>query len=634
MKEKQRELLVFLVEKEQSFTSKQLSSYLNISQRTVKNYVKELNSHDTQLVIASSQKGYLAIPERAVALLEQEEQVLTIPQDYMERAYYIIKKILISHDIVSIFDLCEELHVSYSTLKNLLAKMNSTFESFDIHFSSTNNYLKIIGEEKDKRKLMSHIIYTETNNNFFNWSGLFQSYGETYIKHLSAIVKQVFEQNHYDINDFSFMSLILHLTILINRVRSGKYIEGETILPIGQLKEKKIIDDLCDAIEDSFDLTLTLSEISEIYVLFKTDVNLSLSQNAQEAQELVGAAIYHKAISLIKSVNQMYKIDLMTDSFIIPFVLHLKRLKTRLSYHSYNKNPMIQSIKQSFPLIYEIAVYLSMELEKDSQIVIVEDEVAFIALHVGTEMERQQKNAEKIKCVLLCPDYMAINSRLEDFLLSNFNHELHLVSSVTYQHQLSSLDFDLLITTIETEPNSQYKVFQISLFDVERSKSALYQVINQLKTQSKNNILKQNFEQYFQPAIFFVNPQFSTKEDLINQISQQLVDLDYVSESFGTHVLEREQMSATSYGQIAIPHSVHMDAIKTCVAVIIMTEGFLWDNTVVNVILLTAINDVDRRNFRIIYEAILELFEEKDIAQLAGSLSTFQDFKQFVETNV
>ncbi|MBP1042578.1 transcription antiterminator [Vagococcus sp. BWB3-3] len=633
MKEKQRELLLFLVEKEQPLTSKQLSSHLGISQRTIKNYVKELNSHDSQLVIASSQQGYLAIKDSAMALLEHAEQVVTIPQDYMERAYYIIKKLLISHEIVSIFDLCEELHISYSTLKNLLTKMNGTFESFHLHFSSTNNYLKIVGEEKDKRSLMSHIIYTETNNNFFNWNGLFQSYGEAYIKNLSAVIKDVFKQNHYDINDFSFMSLILHLTILINRVRSGKYIEGETILNIEQ-KEKKIMEDLCEAIETSFDITLTPSEISEIYILFKTDVNLSLVQNTKEVKELVGGPIYHKAIALIESVNQMYKIDLMTDHFIIPFVLHLKRLKTRLKYHTYNKNPMIQSIKQSFPLIYEIAVYLSMQLEKDNQVVMVEDEVAFIALHVGTEMERQQKNAEKIKCVLLCPDYMAICTRIEGFLLANFNHDLHLVASVRYQHQLDALDFDLLITTFEIEPTSQYKIFQINLFDVERSKSALYQVINQIKTQSKNNILKQNFDQYFQPAIFFVNPPFSTKEELISQLSQQMATLDYVSESFGPHVLEREQMSATSYGQIAIPHSIHMDAIKTSVSVIIMTEGFLWDDTLVNIILLTAINDVDRRNFRIIYEAILELFEEKDIAQLASSLLTFQDFKQFVDANV
>lgn len=633
MKEKQRELLVFLVEKEQAITSKQLSSYLNISQRTVKNYVREINDYGVQAIV-SSQKGYMAIKGNALALLEKNQQGSIIPQDYMERAYYIIKKILISHEIASIFDLCEELHVSFSTLKNLLTKMNSTFETFNITFSSTHNYLEIIGEEKEKRKLMSHIIYTETNNNFFNWTGLFQSYGETYIKDLSATVKQVFKQNHYAINDFSFMSLILHLTILINRVRSGKYIDGETILTIEQPKEKKIIDDLCFAIERAFDIRLTPSEVSEIYVLFKTDVNLSMSQNAKDAKELVGEAIYHKAIALIESVNQMYKINLMTDHFIIPFVLHLKRLNTRLSHNAYNKNPMIQSIKQSFPLIYEIAVYLSMQLEKESDSVIVEDEVAFIALHVGTEMERQQKNADKIKCVLFCPNYMTIHSRLEEFLITHFNQDLHLVASVNYQHELELLDFDLLITTVDVKPTSHYQIFQMSFFDFKRSKSALYQVIDQLKTQSKNNILKQNFDQYFQPSTFFVNPSFTSKDDLITTISKKMAELGHVSKNFGRKVLEREQMSATAYGQIAIPHSIHMDAIKTCVSVIIMPDGFLWEDTVVNIILLTAINDVDRRHFRIIYEAILELFEEKDIAQLAASISNFKQFKEFVKGNV
>lgn len=631
MKEKQEEMIRLLLELDDAIPSKSIASQLNISQRTVKNYVKEINCLVQEPVLLSSQQGYVANKNLLIKLLDDDDEDKKIPQTYMERAYYMIKQLIMKHQPIQWSDLCAEMFIEYSTLKNDISKMNKTFEAFNVYFLCKNNLLLIKGSEKSKRKLMSHIIYEETNNNFFNLEVLYATYGKEYIEQLSMIVRQVFKQNNYYINDFAFMNLILHLTILIDRVLYGKVIHNHVKLNIERTVEEKIIMELCLAIEEEFEVVLETAEVAEIYLLFKTDVNISLNNNSQEIKSSVGDNIYKKATKLVELISKNYMIDLMTESFLTPFSLHLKGLISRLRNNTFNKNPMIDNIKQNCPIIYEIAIFISLQLSKELDTKIEEDEVAYIALHVGSEIERQKKNNGKVKCVVYSPDYMNLREHIEQFLLFNYSNDLTIISSINYPHQMIDLSFDLLITTLEVEPSTEYTIFNISPFNFEKSKTKLYHVIEQIQMISNQNILKLNFDNYFSKEMFYHDPPFSDKNELLHEVCQNMVKLGVVNPSFEQHVLEREYMSSTVFGNIAIPHSVHMEAIKTCIVVIVSKEGIVWNGQRVHIVLLTAINTLDRRNFRIIYEALLELFEQHNGSQVVADVNTFQKFKQFVE---
>jgi len=77
-----------------------------------------------------------------------------------------------------------------------------------------------------------------------------------------------------------------------------------------------------------------------------------------------------------------------------------------------------------------------------------------------------------------------------------------------------------------------------------------------------------------------------------------------------------------------------MDAIKTNISILISEKGILWDGNLVNIVFLTSINEIDKRHFRIIYEAILELIEKKDIHHISKKLTTFKLFKSFMFSEV
>lgn len=86
--------------------------------------------------------------------------------------------------------------------------------------------------------------------------------------------------------------------------------------------------------------------------------------------------------NIIKNVDELFFINLDSDNFIAPFMLHLKNLKNRLIKNNLLKNPMLDSIKISCPTIYDISTFIAYQLTLSFHENVNEDEIAFIALHV------------------------------------------------------------------------------------------------------------------------------------------------------------------------------------------------------------------------------------------------------------
>ena len=77
-----------------------------------------------------------------------------------------------------------------------------------------------------------------------------------------------------------------------------------------------------------------------------------------------------------------------------------------------------------------------------------------------------------------------------------------------------------------------------------------------------------------------------------------------------------------------------MDAHRTVISIAISEKGIAWGNQKVHIILLAAINDVDRRRFTDIYEALISLFETADGYQEIKRIKNFSAFRSFIYTKI
>lgn len=631
MRRKQEELINYLYTHNEKVTANILSKALNLSIRTIKSYIAELNMNYPSL-ISSSNRGYVIDKVKANSLLQYKDD---IPQDYESRCIYIIKKTLLEkQDYIDIFDLCEELFISYSTLKKDIYKMNTSFANFKITFSSENNKLHVGGSEQNKRKLISHVMSEEVSGNFLNLTLLQESFPDYDLDDACTLIKDICKQHHYYLNDFSCVNFILHVTIMVSRINHGNHIiNNNELIQVTNKNDEKIAKELCLALEQVFNVSFNSSEILEIYILFKNNANYINDEN-ENVSLLVSDEIIQITKNIIKNVDEHFFINLDSDNFITPFMLHLKNLKNRLIKNNLLKNPMLDSIKISCPTIYDISTFIAYQLTLSFHENVNEDEIAFIALHVGTEIERQKKEETKVSCLLLCPEYLNITSTLHKKIMMDFGDQLTIQKSISFENEILGNNFDLLITTVPVLESTNYFTVLLPPFPMSYEKNKILDAIIRIENTKKSQILTNNLNFYFNEKLFYSMNEDISKSAVINELAERMINLGYVEENFKEEIWKRETASSTAFMNIAIPHPMKMSAYKTSIGVVISHKGIDWGNQhFVNVVFMIAFNKIGNKHFHALYESLVLLFNEPIVISEIKKCKNFNDFKDIVIKN-
>ena len=626
MRRKQEELINYLYTHNEKVTANILSKALNLSIRTIKSYIAELNMNYPSL-ISSSNRGYVIDKVKANSLLQYKDD---IPQDYESRCIYIIKKTLLEkQDYIDIFDLCEELFISYSTLKKDIYKMNTSFANFKITFSSENNKLHVGGSEQNKRKLISHVMSEEVSGNFLNLTLLQESFPDYDLDDACTLIKDICKQHHYYLNDFSCVNFIL-----VSRINHGNHIiNNNELIQVTNKNDEKIAKELCLALEQVFNVSFNSSEILEIYILFKNNANYINDEN-ENVSLLVSDEIIQITKNIIKNVDEHFFINLDSDNFITPFMLHLKNLKNRLIKNNLLKNPMLDSIKISCPTIYDISTFIAYQLTLSFHENVNEDEIAFIALHVGTEIERQKKEETKVSCLLLCPEYLNITSTLHKKIMMDFGDQLTIQKSISFENEILGNNFDLLITTVPVLESTNYFTVLLPPFPMSYEKNKILDAIIRIENTKKSQILTNNLNFYFNEKLFYSMNEDISKSAVINELAERMINLGYVEENFKEEIWKRETASSTAFMNIAIPHPMKMSAYKTSIGVVISHKGIDWGNQhFVNVVFMIAFNKIDNKHFHALYESLVLLFNEPIVISEIKKCKNFNDFKNIVIKN-
>ena len=451
MKKKEQELLNYLSEFNKPVRSAKIANALDISVRSVKNYVHNINSLYGKNIILSSRNGYeLNLQNNySLVLTNSSEQ---IPQTLEERSFFIIKQLVLNHSVqIEIFDLCDSLCVSYSTVKSIISKMNKTYSSYDLEFYCEHDCVHIKGNEINKRKLLSYVINEESKSSIMNVNVLKDNFASIDVEKLQNIIFTTFKKYNYYLNDFSSMNLLLHLLIIVDRELSGHELnDGQNEVSIDNQVELNFLNEFIEQLETTFNISINKYEHFEIYMLFKTNANFSIEESSKKLKELVGDNIIELIDKYVEDINNIYMVDLSSKAFKTPFTLHLKNLLLRAQSGKYTSNPMAEIIKNNSPLIFDIAIYISLDLAERFHIKINEDETSFLAMHIGSEIERQADNKDKVPVAILCPNYHNMADQIMNSLMLNFGNQLNMVGSIHNENDFGTLNnpVSILFTTI------------------------------------------------------------------------------------------------------------------------------------------------------------------------------------------
>lgn len=631
MREKHLALIKILVNQEEWQTAKQLSLQLHISERSVKNYIGEINYFENNL-IEGSRKGYMIQRERGKALLAH--QVRSVPETPGERVNYIITELLTRDSEggqgIDLYDISEKIFVSYETLKKDMVKVRKKLKEYGLYANVVTQKVSMEGRELDKRRLLSSILYEEFNKNILSLDVVQNAFPDYDLEELRDIILTECKKYHYFINDYAMVNLILDVVISMDRIR--KNCTFRTHMAERRrygIREMELSEQIADRIEQAFSIRFTEQEIEEltsllISHLMKVDYDMLNHENIREFIEPECLDIVDRVLVYL---NENYFIDTENDEFVVKFTIHIHNLLRRMENQYTTKNPLTEHIKNSCPLIFECAVGVANCLSQLTGYKVDEDEIAYIALHIGGNLETYENQKDKLGCILLSPQYYDMADIMMEKIAGSFSEDLVIKTVVTKPSELSMAKReDMIISTIAVDPAQWEHVVQVNPFLPERDLSSIRRKISEVKQAKKLERLRKMLMQITSPELFCKNGEIGNQKQALAYMIRALEEQGYVDGEFIHEVEDREAHSSTAFGRLAVPHSLKMDANRTGMYILLSDKPIAWAEHMVNVVLLFAINREDRELFHEIFDNLIVLLLEYQNLDKVLQSNTYEEF--------
>lgn len=623
MNKKEKRLVEILLKKDDSTTSQQLALEMNVSERSVRNYIQHIN--EQRKCITSSNKGYIIEKSSGRSLLEEGK---TEPENKKERVTYLIYEILktSNENSLDLYDVADQLAVSIETINKDFAQAKKKLLEYNLYVTVHESFVNLDGLESDKRRLLSSLISEEYNENFLNVHSLQILFPQYDIQALLDIVKESCKQYHYYINEYALMNLLLELTISIDRIKNDFSNTKQNVdyKSLYEFREMQLSRKISLQIEEKFSVSFNQIEYEEftnilIGYLMKIDYS---KIKVDDLQKYLGPDCYQLVQNLKNYMRDWKVFDVDSSDFTIKFSLHIKNLMARLKNHVAAKNSLTVHIRNNCPMIFEYAVRLADAIHRYTGFKINDDEISFLALHIGSIMGETNNLSDKVSCVLYFPQYYDYSIRIVDTLKKEFSGRIMIQEIVEKYEDLEFQNNDLIITTMTLHDSGKAKSVVVTPFVTQRDLNAISTALDEIETSREITKLRSDLEKIVSNETFYKNMGFANFDQIIQFACTKMYENGYVHDNYDKDILERESESSTAYGKVAVPHSFHMNAKKTGMFVYLTDKAVKWGENEVNIVLLFAVSSSERSIFFHVFDNLVsQLLEITNLNKVVSSNS-------------
>lgn len=285
----------------------------------------------------------------------------------------------------------------------------------------------------------------------------------------------------------------------------------------------------------------------------------------------------------------------------------------------------MNNIKQSSPTIYECACLIAYAIHKSYGIEISEEEIAFIALHVGNSVAEQIQNENKIMCQIYMSDYHGNVQRLINQINARFSGDLILLDAVSDISSIMS-QTQLIIVVDSEQQFVHFNTVYISSFFLSNDVTKLQRVIRKIKLKVKAERLKKGLKLFTTSNTFYIDKKKKNYKQVISELSTKMQQEGIVGPEFEHKLLERENISSTAFGLVAIPHAIDYGAKSSKWFIYINRKGIDWLNQRVYLVFVLAYNSENDDEFRKAFDELSTIvIDDEKVIKLINS-KNYHDF--------
>jgi lichenan operon transcriptional antiterminator len=668
MSEKYERLLDQLAQSDGWVTATELADRMGVTTRSVRSYVQAAKTAAEPLEpISSGPQGYRINRE---ALVEFRAGSAPVEHDTpRDRLYTLVRLLGTARRGVELHSVAAELYVSESTVENDLRKIKQLAEAEGLALARRGSQISLEGEEVGYRRLLSRMFRDESSQGFLDLDRVQREFDSPNLSEFKTDLIRMIDDHGFFVNEYGINNVLLHLAIALERTEhlarlspatdstrrtrssdptaAGNITEiaaaaapngtavGEGIDQIS-LGEDATIAEFTAALDrlvlDHFGVSLAIADLNYLSVQLMTRVvtpGLELGTKAV-VDKYVDTADLTIVRQIVEQIRDEYLIDLDNEDFMVRLSLHVRNLIARAQDRTYSPNPMTRSMKTSYPMTYELAVFIASQLQRSKNIVVNDDEIAYIALHVGSYLEGKERRTDLLTCAIVCPNYYDMHLKLVQRIEQSLGDELDVTAVITRTDtDWAALDVDLVLTTLASRSPRDNEVL-IQPFLTSDDIDTIRKAISKSHRQKRRQQLKSELLKYFNADLFFRNLHAASEIEMIRRLGDSMIDKGIIDEGYVAGAIDRELMSSTAFtDSIAVPHAMAMTASTTSIAIVLNDAAMPWGDNRVNVIALIAFAADGRKSFQGVFDQFVEVFSDRTDVQRILKQSV--DFSSFIE---
>ncbi|MFB7844637.1 BglG family transcription antiterminator [Microbacterium sp. NPDC056052] len=636
---RQDRLLSALLREDSWVTGPRLADLLGVTPRSVRAYVTALNARvPGGDAVVSGAAGYRAGASARAALAARAGADST-PR---ARLHGLVRSLLDDPDGIDVFETAERLHVSEATLEADLAKVRSLLDGAATGAGASSgsrlvlerdrDIVRLRGAERDQRRLLSRLAHDEMDAADFPLDPFRLALGggsippEAVAPFRTGLVAELSGLGYY-VNELAIADVLLHIAIAADRVAAGRELDGETAETAGD-PVAELIGRLS---RERLGVELGAGDLAHLARLVLTRI---VTPGGTDAATLARAGLDPVVEAAVRAevvqASADYQVDLVDDAFVLRLALHVQNLLRRAQEQSRARNPLTRSLKSAYPMIFEVAVSVVGGLQERLGLRADDDEIAYVAMHIGGRLERSRRAASLLTATIVCPGYYELHEVLRSRVDRSLGQGIEVVRVITAMdpHE-SEIDTDLVLSTVPL-PVAAERVVLIQPFLTEADVERVQQAAARLRRARRLTRLREELSRYLS-ADAYVHPLPDIGEEgIIRLLGGRLVEAGLIGEDYIDNTIHRERLSSTAFSDaLAVPHALQMTARRTAIAVGVAAGSVAWGTGRVQVVALAAFSEQDRDAFQTVFEQLVEVFGEGEsvqrIVRRGGTFAGFLD---------
>lgn len=592
-----------------------LAEAVNTSTRTVFREIKEIEyllKPFNLSIETKSKKGIKIVGsdenrEKLKAEISNSDITYLNKQD---RQNLLIFEILRTNNIEKIYYYANMFQVSEATISNDLDDIEPWFLQNKLAIIRKPGFgIELNGSEKDYRNALALIVEKSIQDGKLDnfaydpqsiWMQMFANNPHGIMKLLNQevllTILKVMETHTRELalNRYaqsSYIGLIIHLSVAIDRILKGERIEPNS-LAVKMMQNDESYEQASKMgkyLEKAFNITLPEQEIAFIAM----HIQGAKLNHQGRSDDLLYDTKYERELKLV--VNEMIaefncEEDLTYDNELCRGLLaHFKPTLVRLKYSMPIFNPMLDDLKKMYSTLFEETRRVCHVIVDHFNLVPSENEIGFITMHFGAAIERAKNKKisnRVVKIGVICSSGIGVSALLSAKIKQVVDDFVEVKAYSLQDVITKKAQADLLLSTFDISKITKNYI-RINALLTNENVEVIHHEINRIRNNDAliHHREKQNFMMVNKVSGEMLNvlDELDVKildtcesfDSLCNEACEMINDVEEVQKAVYNGIKEREAIESTVYPQagFALLHCKCNEVNQSILKVIVLKQS-------------------------------------------------------------